>query len=87
MKYVYLVKSSYLYNGRFEISRTNCYSSLSKAKAEIKNVIEVNKGFNIETETMDFGFGLLNEQTTYNCMSTDGREMKLRLILEKMLVE
>ena len=85
MKYVYLVKNYYLYNGRFEINRTNCYSSLSKAKSEIKNVIEVNKGFNVETETMDFG--LLNEQTTYTCMSTDGREMKLRLILEKMLIE
>jgi hypothetical protein len=89
MKYIYSVKSGHLYNGRFEFTRTNLYSSLAKAKAEIKNVIEINKGFDIENDTFDFGgFNIkFNEQITYNCLSTDDKPMRLRLVLEKVIVE
>ena len=71
---------------RFEFYRDEVFSSRVKLENAVKNMIDCNKGYNVIREEMDFS----NEKEihiTYGCLSTDGREMRVRYVFRKIKVQ
>ena len=85
MKFIYLVQYRQL-NGatqRFELYRTEAYSSKVKAFDNVNNSMEVNKAYNIEEQVtvLDEVLRNVDYYTRENC---DRVECKLRMIIEKV---
>jgi len=87
----YLLKCGQLNKStnQFEFYDFDIFSSKKKALADIKNRIDVNKGFCVSEELINIGdVRHLNLQVTYDCMSAPFRDelsrpMKIRYCLYK----
>lgn len=84
-KKAYILQSGSYNNttNRFEFHDIEVFSSLEKMVRSVENrMIEVNKGYDIirngvPSTNPDDSYSMI----TYKCLSTDGREMKVRYLL------
>jgi len=72
---------------KFEFYDDEIYSSMKKVLKNVENMIDVNNGYNVTREDVDFGSNPYLE-VTYNCMSApmeDGerRPMRIRYCIYK----
>ena len=83
MKYIYLVETRELKNDKFELYRTEAFSSKKKAVADMENIITCNKGYDIKVDDSDDVLPML-DYTTLGWGRDDARvEMRLRMIITK----
>jgi len=94
MKFVYLLKSGQLNNieNRFEFYDRDVFSSEKKALRSIDNRIDVNNGYNVTKEKVNFGRRNEYLEVTYSCMSApcigeEAKPMRIRYCLYKMDVQ
>jgi hypothetical protein len=96
MKYVYLIEHRELDKStqRFNITRTEVFTSLKKARASVDNSILCNKGYNVSmgyyfcrNKNESFEHKDMQDVTDYTTLGwgyDDARvEMRLRLIINK----
>ncbi len=75
---------------KFEFYDDEIYSSKKKVLANVDNMIDVNNGYNVTKESVDFGSNPYLE-VTYNCMSApcvgeEAKPMRIRYCIYKMEV-
>ena len=92
--YVYLLKIGQVdnTNNRFGFYDDEVYSSEKKALRSIDNRIEVNNGYNVTKENVNFGRRNEYLEVTYSCMSApcsgeESKPMRIRYCLYKMEVQ
>ena len=88
-KSIYVLQTGGLSNidNQFHFYEIEVFSSKKKIEQEIQNRIEVNRGTNVVRDEGYSGIGTRsNILVTYDCLSTDGRPMRIRYqLLEKKL--
>lgn len=91
MKYVYELRFMEYSNlkGMYFQNKHRVFSSRKKATKEAFNVIEINKGTDVNVGEIDnhksYVYDSLDNQVIdYNCLSVDNNPMKLRLVICKM---
>jgi hypothetical protein len=89
---VYLLKRGNLNfkTNKFEFYDDEIYSSKAKVLKNVENMIDVNNGYNVSREDVDFGSKPYLE-VTYNCMSApcvgeEAKPMRIRYCIYKMEV-
>ena len=94
MKFVYLLMSGQLNNreNKFEFYDREVFSSEKKALRSIDNRIDVNNGYNVSKEEVNFGRRNEYLEVTYSCMSApcsveEAKAMRVRYCLYKMEVQ
>lgn len=82
MKKVHILRRGQLNKttNRFEFHDIEPFSSFAKALKEVNKAYEINKGTGFEQELLHNGEWIF----TYDCLSTDGKEIRVRdLIITK----
>lgn len=82
MKYIYLIRRGDLNTSTnmFSFYNFEAFSSKSKALHSVKNTLEINNAFSIEVEGEN---AIWISSTDFSTLSTDGRLMRVRLLVER----
>ena len=79
---IYILKAGQLcsIDNKFTFYETICFSSKEKAEHEVSQRIKINKGYSIERDDDGYASGNILSRSfiTYNALSTDGNEMRIR---------
>ena len=89
-KYCYVLSIGSLskIDDKFHFYDIEVFTSKKKVEKSIKNRIEINKGSDVVYEDGLTGLTSLESWlVTYNCLNTDGKEMRVRYVVRQTVLK